>query len=416
MIPSDPDVLVIGAGVAGIAAARALAARGRTCLVLEAAGRVGGRAFTESDSLGVPFDHGAAWLHEANDNPLAPLAAALGIATVDHDLFRQRLFAIGGRLADAAELAALAAAEDAFWQAIARAAAEGPDRPASEAAPRGGRFDATIAHWEGAQIFAAELARMSLRDFAATALDGPNLLPVGGLGALVARLAEGLPVRLGARVERLRWSGPGVAAEGSFGTVRARAVIVTVSTGVLAAGGIAFDPPLPPKTDAAIHGLPLGLATKIAFPLVGAEALGLPAYGSLRRLVEGPGDQPMSWVLRPHGADHVIGFVGGEAAWALKGQGAAAAEAWARAEWARSLGAGALRHLGPATVTRWGEDPLFLGAYSHARPGQAEARRVLGRPLAGGRLAFAGEACDPRYAATVAGAWRSGEAAAGATP
>ena len=70
MLPSDPDVLVIGAGCAGIAAARELAARGRSCVVLEAGPRVGGRAYTESASLGVPFDHGASWLHQADDNPL----------------------------------------------------------------------------------------------------------------------------------------------------------------------------------------------------------------------------------------------------------------------------------------------------------------------------------------------------------
>lgn len=77
MFPSDPDVLVIGAGCAGIAAARELAARGRTCIVLEGGRRVGGRAWTEGERLGLPFDHGASWLHQAGDNPLTPFAHAL---------------------------------------------------------------------------------------------------------------------------------------------------------------------------------------------------------------------------------------------------------------------------------------------------------------------------------------------------
>uniref|UniRef100_UPI0018DFB439 FAD-dependent oxidoreductase n=1 Tax=Neoroseomonas rubea TaxID=2748666 RepID=UPI0018DFB439 len=134
MFPSDPDVLVIGAGCAGIAAARTLSARGRSCLVLEGGPRLGGRAFTESASLGLPFDHGASWLHQADDNPLTPLARALGTEMLDHDTLRDRRLFADGRLATREDRAAFAAAEDAFWAAIAAAAADGgPDRPAAEA-------------------------------------------------------------------------------------------------------------------------------------------------------------------------------------------------------------------------------------------------------------------------------------------
>ncbi|MBB5689221.1 monoamine oxidase [Roseomonas alkaliterrae] len=412
MFPSDPDALVIGAGCAGIAAARALAARGRSCIVLEGGARPGGRAWTESESLGLPFDHGASWLHQADDNPLTPFAHALGFAPLDHDRFRERLLSAHGRLATREERRAFAAAEDAFWAAIEAAAADGaPDRPAAEAAPRGGPWDATIAHWEGAQICAAELSRISLHDLAATALDGPNLVMRAGVGGLVARLAEGLPIRLHARVERLRWGPRGVTAEGAFGALAARAAIVTVSTGVLAAGGIAFDPPLPVETQEAIHALPLGLLTKIAFRADHPEAPDLPPFNSLRRAVEHEGDRPMSWISRLFGEPLMIAFCGGSRAWELA-HDPAAAEAAAREEAARVFGARAAAALGPAVVTRWAEDPLFRGAYSHAVPGARAARTTLARPLADGRLVFAGEACHPRYAATVAGAWLSGAEAA----
>ena len=118
MFLSDPDVLVIGAGCAGIAAARALAARGRSCVVLEGGARVGGRAFTEVESLGVPFDHGASWLHQAADNPLTPLARALDVPLLDHDGLRERRLFAFGRFATTAERQAFAAAEDGFWTAI----------------------------------------------------------------------------------------------------------------------------------------------------------------------------------------------------------------------------------------------------------------------------------------------------------
>lgn len=416
MFPSDPDVLVIGAGCAGIAAARELAARGRTCVVLEAGARVGGRAFTESASLGLPFDHGASWLHQADDNPLAPLARALGLPLLDHDTLRDRRLFARGRFATAADRAEFAAAEDAFWTAIDAAARDGaPDRPADRAAPRGGRWDATIAHWEGAQICAAELHRMSLHDLAATALDGPNLILREGIGGLVARLAEGLPVRLGARVDRLHWGARGVVAEGAFGGLAARAAIVTASNGVLAAGGIGFDPPLPEATQAAIHDLPMGLLTKVAFRADHPDAPDLPPFASLRRAVEAPDDRPMSFLSRLFHDPLLVGFCGGERAWEML-HDAPALEAAARDEIAGIFGARAAAALGRATVTRWGEDPLFRGAYTHAVPGAQAARRVLGTPLADGRLGFAGEATHPRFAATVAGAWLSGTQAARAVP
>ncbi|WP_244407964.1 flavin monoamine oxidase family protein [Roseomonas fluvialis] len=416
MFPSDPDVVVIGAGCAGIAAARDLAARGRTCVVLEAGARVGGRAHTESHSLGLPFDHGASWLHQANDNPLTPLARGLGLRLLDHDTLRDRRLVTRDRFATPEERKDFAAAEDAFWAAIEAAAADGaPDRPADQAAPQGGRWDATIAHWEGAQICAAELHRMSLHDLAATALDGPNLILREGIGGLVTRLAEGLPVRLGARVDRLRWGAAGVVAEGGFGSLAARAAIVTVSTGVLAAGGIAFDPPLPAATQQAIDDLPMGLLTKVAFRADDPAAPDLPAFASVRRAVESTDDRPMSFLSRLFHDPLLIGFCGGARAWEML-HDAAALEAAARDEIAGIFGARAAATLGRATVTRWGEDVLFRGAYSHARPGALAARRVLGTPVADGRLCFAGEACHPRFAATVAGAWLSGMAAARAVP
>ena len=106
----QPDFLVVGAGVAGIAAARALQARGLSCLVLEAKDRIGGRAYTDATG----FDHGASWLHQANDNPLTGFAEALGFETVDHDKLRQRLLFTKGRFATTAERHAFAAAEDHF--------------------------------------------------------------------------------------------------------------------------------------------------------------------------------------------------------------------------------------------------------------------------------------------------------------
>jgi monoamine oxidase len=409
MSADDTDVLVVGAGVAGIAAARTLRARGLSCLVLEAKDRIGGRAYTDATG----FDHGASWLHQANDNPLTAFAEALGFETVDHDLLRQRLLFTEGRFASTAERGAFATAEDRFWRVIEAAATDGaPDRPASEAAPEGGRFDPLVAHWEGAQICAAELSRMSLHDFAATALDGPNLLLRRGLGTLVAALSEGLPIRLKAPVAQLDWGKNAIEARGSFGRIRAGAAIITVSTAVLAQGGIAFTPDLPAEKCAAIRALPLGLLNKLAFPIPPGTVPEFGAFASLRRDIAGAGDRPISWIARPFGAPVILAFMGGSLAWELSRAGMGATEAHARAEFARVFGTEAAQALGVPIITDWGNDPAFFGSYSHAIPGGQAARHVLAEPLADGRLIFAGEACHPRFAATVAGAWLSGEAAA----
>nr|WP_314075525.1 NAD(P)/FAD-dependent oxidoreductase [uncultured Roseococcus sp.] len=403
---NDPDVVVIGAGCAGIAAARALVAAGKSCVVLEAGSRVGGRAHT-SGTLGTPFDRGATWLHQAQENPLTAFVGA----HIDHDTVRGRHLHLGDRFANRAELAAYERALDVFETAIVEAPPE-PDRAVSEVVPQGGPWDATIAHWLGAQINAAELSLISLRDYVAVDLEGPNLLPEEGVGALVARLAEGLPIRLDHAVTHLRWDGPGVVVEGEWGTLRAGAAIVTVSTGVLAAGGLRFTPELPAETLDAIHGLPLGLLTKYGFRTTGGDRLGMAPFHSARRLVEGDARASMSWIFWPFGRDQVFGFVGGAQAWELSRQGVAATEAAARADFAAMFGAEGRRLLGPAVIADWGADPLFRGSYTHARPGHHESRAWLARPLAGGRLRFAGEACHSRFAGTVAGAWLSGEAAA----
>jgi monoamine oxidase len=415
----EVDVAVVGAGAAGIAAARALRESGLRCVLLEASARVGGRAYTDTASLGAPFDQGASWLHDAEHNPLTPIARRQGFTLHEEPGRRRRdILLVGDRPATQEERAAFEAAADAWEEAAERrasalAAAGDPDIPLADAVPRGGLWDATAAHWFGAMISGVEAWRFSLRDYASTSIAGRNPQVREGFGTLVARQAEGLSVTLGCPVERIATGGPGgfITVDGPRGRVRARGCIVTVSTGVLATGGIRFDPALPPEVEAAIAGLPQGLLTKIALRAAGPDRLDLPAFGRLGRRVEGDDDRPASWLLWPFGRDHAIGFIGGEAAWELAREGPRAADAFARAELARYFGAARVeRAFRPcAVVTRWAEDPRFRGAYSHARVGQAGARAVLrDAAVADGRLRLAGEACHGRYAGTVGGAWESG--------
>lgn len=409
---TEPDLLVIGAGAAGIAAARFARAKGHTVQILEARGRIGGRV-ASSHLLGVPFDLGARWLHNAEDNPLVPLARELGIELTDADAARQEVTFIGDRHATAAETAEYAAAFENFETRLAeRAAMGGPDISAGEAGSRGGPWDATISAWLGEIISAWPLAAMSLRDYADNALNGRNLLPHGGMAALLGQLAEGLPIRLGAPVERLRWGGTNAVAEGSFGKLCARAVVCTVPTTPLVDGAIRFDPPLPPAVMEAAADLPLGAVLKLGLRAAGDDRLGCGPFTSTDRRIA-PGEELVTINLWPFGTDQATCYLGGPAAAALEREGDAAAEAYMRAELVHRFGKAAARMFRPGVVvTDWLRDPYSRGVYSHARVGRAGARAILGTPLAGGRLMLAGEACHIGLAGTVGGAWRSGEAAA----
>ncbi len=407
------DVAIIGAGAAGIAAARRLRARGVDALLLEAGARVGGRAFNESAGLGAAFDHGASWLHDALANPLTPLAEAMGMRFHKQPRRSKDGLMLDGRRAGEDERRAYLQALDAAEQAF-EAACAGPDRDCAGLLPEG-PWRATVAHWLGNIINGAPLEDISVHDYVAIDFPGENWQVAEGLGTLVARLAAGLPVRLQTPVLAVEW-GAAPVLHTPAGAVRAKAVLVTVSTGVLAAGTLRFAPELPAELRAAIGGLPLGLLSKVAMRLA-PGALDLPAFTRFERRVAPGDDAAMTFLLRPFGAGHAVGFIGGARAWALARDGAGAAEALFRAELARHVGAEvvATALLPGAVVTGWADDPLFRGAYSHAVPGAAGARAVLRQAaLGGGRLRFAGEACHPTHAATLGGAWASGEQAADA--
>jgi len=211
MTTGDLDVAVVGAGAAGISAARTLREAGLRCVVLEASGRLGGRAYTDTESLGAPFDQGAVWLHDADKNPLTPVALGQGFTLHEEPSRRRRdILLVGGRPATAAEKGEQDAAFEAWEEAAERRASEGgPDVPLSEAVPRGGPWDASAAHWFGAMISGVEAQRFSLRDYTSTSIAGRNPQVREGFGTLVARQAEGLDVSFRFPVERVATGGPG---------------------------------------------------------------------------------------------------------------------------------------------------------------------------------------------------------------
>ncbi|MGL4965470.1 MAG: flavin monoamine oxidase family protein [Inquilinus sp.] len=394
-----PDVVIVGAGAAGLAAARRLQDLGVSFVVLEARPRIGGRAFTDTETLGAPVDLGGHWLHSPTLNPLMPLAERYGIR-VDRSPGPARL-AIDGRLLSGAEAAAT---ETGIADGFARIAAARDDGAVSDLVPVDGLFEAAFLAKQGVPP-----AESSSIDFARYVWEGDDWPVLDGLGALVARHARSVPVELGTPVTRIAWHGRDhVAVETPRGTVEARAVIVTVPTGVLAGDALRFDPPLPGWKRQAVADLPMGSCNKLSLGLTGnpfGDVAGPVLMTDFGRSVE--------FLLREDGRDIVTMMVNGAFAKDLAAAGAPAMIDYAVGRLSALFGSAIRSALtGRHVLADWDHDPWAAGCYAVARPGAAAARAVLARPVED-RLFFAGEAVHDRYMGDVHGAHLSGEAAAG---
>ncbi len=401
----DVDVVIVGAGCAGLAAAKALRAAGRTFAVIEAMDRIGGRAWTTSADFGVPFDIGCAWLHAADRNPFFPLAQAAGWTLHHHEMGLDHLW-FGKRRATAAELARTRAADRILADCLARH--EGPDDRLSSliADCHCLRANSTFA---GPMDFGADDDEISVADFNRAADLDPNYFTREGFGALIHRWGADVPVTLATPVRRLRWDGPGVLAETPRGDLRARAAIVTVSTGVLQFEDLSFAPDLPDSHVEAIFDLTMGLLTKIPVAVTGGLP-GIAAFDDL--LIERPGRHDLYFLCCPFDLPLMVGFVGGDFAWEMEAAGPAAAVEFVTDRLVDLFGSDIRARVGHGTMTGWGGERWTRGAYAAARPGRAGARDVLRRPV-GGRIWFAGEALAPQgLMQTAAGARLSGEGVA----
>ncbi len=412
MRTDEVETAIVGAGAAGLAAARRLRALGVRCLVLEAKDRAGGRACTDRAALGLPFDLGCHWLHSADRNPLAPAAARFGFALV-RPRSPRRIHGRGG-WTDAAGRAEWAAFERRQSRLVEAAGAAGRDVPASAALEHGHRWSQLYEAWFGI-LNGAPPGAVSTADLARYRDSGDNRQVRDGLGALVARLAAGVPVRLRAPVRSVGWGRGGVEVEGAAGRVRARTAIVTVSTTVLARGRIRFDPPLPDAKREAFEGLRLGHALRIAVRLAPGALerpwgdAGEDAWG----FFGGGGADALAFQVRPCGHAIATAYAGAGTALDLERAGLAEARALVLERLAAAFGADAVRRAGAAVMSGWAEDADVGGAYSFARPGGGGLRAALAAPLAG-RLWFAGEAASRHGYSTVHGAWESGRRAADA--
>ena len=395
------DVAVIGAGAAGIAATRLLAAAGADVLLLEARDRAGGRAFTVMAD-GFPLDLGAGWLHSADVNPLVGVLEAEGrvIDRTPPPWGRQS----ANQDFPAADQKAYRQALNDLEARISRQAATGQDLAVSSLMDPGGRWNGLLNAFSSAYN-GAPFGCISAVDFDAYEDTGVNWRAPDGYGAGIAGLTPADALRLGVRVDRIDRSGSSLRLATNQGELTARTVVVCVPSAILAREDLAFFPPLPDKVQAA-NDLPLGLANKLVLALDEPEAFPVEGFlfGSPLRPDSG------GYHLRPFGRPLIEAFIGGDAAWRLEAEGPHAITAFVLEQLTHLVGAGVSQRVRPVAAHAWGVDPLARGSYSYAKPGRRAARAALSQPVED-RLFFAGEACSPNFFSTVHGAWITGEQA-----
>ncbi len=398
------DLAIVGAGAAGLAAMRTARELGLDAVMLEASHRIGGRGYTEEIAPGIGFDLGCHWMHSASLNPWVAVADRLGF-TYRKGTFSRQLFADGHWLGEK-EMAEA----DVFWEAreaaLAAAARAGGGQSIADVTDYDSPWAGLGDYWTSIAT-SADPDQVAVEDLAAYNDTDENWPLREGFGALIARYGADLPVKLNCAVQRIEWGGPEARLHTAKGTVTAKRVLVTVSTGILGAGDIGFDPVLPQWKQAAIAGLPLGTHNRIGF-LFDRDLFGDAPVGGGVKLRDGS----FSGVnLRPFGDPWAVVYTGGRHAVWLEKAGQAAAIDLGRQVMTEILGNDAVKHITRSIVTAWHGDPWVKGSYSAALPGQQHQRRELAKPI-DDRLFFAGEACSHEFMATAHGAFITGRAAA----
>jgi len=408
--------------VAGLAAARKLHAANRRVVVLEARERIGGRVWTDRSSPDAPVELGAQWIHGIKGNPLAELCTQNGIETFATNYNSRVVLGDDGRRwtereADDEEKQFKRVRRDVHKLRKQLRANQVPDQPLGRAwneVVAGGTRDAAarerLAFEANVGIeheYGADLGQLSLYEYDQDASEhGGDVVLPGGYAQIPVLLARGLDIRLSEVVQSVKVNATGVEVQTEHGVFRGKCALVTLPLGVLQAGAVKFDPPLPEKKLAAIRRLGSGRLDKVCLRFDRA-------FWPEPHILNFTGSRPGEFAEWINAAAFLrvpvlYGYNAGTAA--ARFETKPAAEVTAAAVTAlRSMFGRDVPDPQSAIVTQWGRDPFALGAYSYLPPG-ASARdfTVLGEPV-GGQLFFAGEATSLKQNATVHGALLSGE-------
>jgi len=413
---NQADVIIIGAGMAGLAAARLLRQDDYSVLILEARDRIGGRIWTDN-SLGMPLDMGASWIHGIRGNPVTEFAEEFGLETAVTDYDNHIVYDYDGRklsddeqeeleewlieLAEEVEAAGEELDSDAAMGTVINAvlAKVGPDP--NELRKLNYGLNSLIEH-----EYAADVDELSVwygqygEEFGGKDIIFPN-----GYGQMVDQLAKGLDIRLNHIVSQVSY-GDGVTVTTNQGEFTSDYAIVTLPLGVLQKGSVTFSPPLPQEKQTAVSKLGMGLLNKTYLKF------DEPFWDKDTDLIGHIGEQKGDWteflnLYKYTGQLVLLGFNAADNGRYLE----ILSDTEIIADGMRVLRTLYGNNIPNPTatfITRWATDPFALGSYSFVPPGAGEAEyEAMAEPVAG-QLFFAGEATHPEYPSTVHGALLSG--------
>lgn len=411
------DTIIVGAGLAGLAAARALESKGQTVLLVEARERPGGRIHSADG-----FDFGAHWIHGTEGNPLTNLARGLGVPI--HFVGGDSTYTGGwsrllfpGRPEEEKDRSIMIA--DAVLDAIDEARSidardRSMDAAFSEAVAQLGLNDEEIelARWHLNLLVredcATDLAALSSRhwDEGFEVYGYGDSIFRGGFQSLTDQLARALNIQFNCVVTRIVRHADGALVETADGSFRGKRVIVTVPLGVLKAGSIAFEPPLPEAKRDVIARLGVGTLAKIGLRF---DRIFWPQSSYVFGFPQGDGECGTVAINKASldGSAELILLIGGALGTDLEAMSDGEACDWAMARLRALFGADVPD---PIAIQRtaWSRDPFACGAYSNVAVGATPADfGLLGEPV-GDWLFFAGEATSRTQWATAHGAWVSG--------
>lgn len=424
---SEFDVIVVGAGLAGMGAGQQLAARGVSVVLLEARDRIGGRCFCDN-SFPAPFDFGGQFFQQVvpnvfggTNNPLFDLYRAQGGPDIPCVLI-PTFYEDGSQLPEAQDEFHTTTTAYAAAMAVSGIAAQLGEPDVSVADATSVLADMPWYTMTNAFIglaFDAPADRLSCHDawndfqFAINPDGSPSdKVNPTGMGNFAAQFAEGLDIRLSTRVTTIDLTrADRVTVQTDRGALSARAVIVSAPVSLLAAGDITFTPALPAAYEQAFADLPFGVVDKLGIAF-NADIFGeTPANTVVTRHQDVGEDQFAMGLAKLAGLPMMNFFVADDLARDLEAGGTPAFEAYAREFLTATYGSDAAAAMERTVIHPWGSDPLTLGSYSAAKVGKVSARATLAEPI-DDRLFFAGEAISTNAHSSLHGAFLTGQQAA----
>ncbi len=410
-------IVVIGAGLAGLTAAKELQKQGHEVVVIEARERIGGRIWTSLKWPDMPLDFGATWIHGTQGNPLTNLADQINAKRLMTSYDRAVTYNTSGKPLSNAEEARIENLREQVFRVLKKAQDEDTDVSVRQAikpliqqldkSSEAYRFINFILSSEIEQEYSGSSESLSAHWYdSAKAFSGDDALFIQGFRIIPEFLAQGLNIELGQVVKEIQWHQSPIQVITQKNNFIADHVVVTLPLGVLQAKSVNFTPQLPPSKQNAIAKLGMGILNKcyLRFPNV--------FWSVDADWLEYVSDQPGEWTewvsfQRVANKPILLGFNAADRGREIEAWSDQQIVANAMQTLRKIYGVG-IPEPTDYQITRWATDPFSLGSYSYNRVGTLpRMRQELAAPLKN-LVFFAGEASEPNYFGTAHGAYLSG--------